>query len=187
MVSLMGRKLPMPTPVAFSSATDVEPAGDRVYIGVSDTYEIGVYSPAGRLERLIRRRYEPRLVAEADIEATRARMREAMASTNQNNPIAKQMAESYANMEAADTMPAYGRFLVAGENLWVADYPGPNDSTAHWNVFDATGRWLGTVAMPQKLVIDEIGSDYVLGRTTDDAEVEHVLLYDLIKPGQSKE
>ena len=188
MMNLMGRKLPMPTPVAFSSAMHVAAAADRVYIGVSDAYEIGVYSPAGRLERLIHRQYEPRLVTDADVEATRARMLEAMASANQNNPIAKQMAESYANMEAADTMPAYGRFLVDGDrNLWVADYPGPNDSSAHWNVFDATGRWLGTVTIPHELVIDEIGSDYVLGRTTDDAEVEHVLLYELIKPSQSKE
>ena len=188
MVNFMGRKLPMPTPVAFSSATHVAAAGDRLYIGVSDTYEIDVYSPAGRLERLIRRRYAPRLVTDADVEATRARMREAMASANQNNPIAKQMAESYANMEAADTMPAYSRFLVDDDrNLWVQDYAGPTDSVAHWNVFDPDGRWLGTVTMRTKLLISQIGSDYVLGRMTDDAEVEHVLVYTLIKPDQSKE
>jgi hypothetical protein len=181
MVDFMGRKLPMPTPVAFSSSMQLAAAGDRVYIGESDVYEIGVYSPEGRLTHLIRRPHEPRLVTKEDAEAIQARMREAF--ENQSNPLAKQMSEIYADMEVADTMPAYGRFLVDGDrNLWVTDYSGPKDSTAHWNVFDTNGRWLGAIDLPSKLLINEIGSDYVLARTVDDAEVERVVLYTLIKP-----
>jgi hypothetical protein len=38
------------------------------------------------------------------------------------------------------------------------------------------------VTLPRDLNVTDIGSDYVLGRVTDDAEVEHVVLYELIKP-----
>ncbi len=186
MMELMGRSLPMPTTVPFSSTTQLAAAGDRVYLGTSDTYEIGVYTATGTLQRLIRKPQDPRPVTEADADAIKVRVRETLA--NQSNPIAKQMAEAYANVEIPATMPAFSRLLVDGDrNLWVADYPGPNDSVAVWKVFDHEGRWLGSVTLPSKLIVSDIGTDYVLGRTVDDTEIEHVVVYDLIKPAVVKD
>lgn len=39
---------------------------------------------------------------------------------------------------------------------------------------------------PSRLVVREIGTDYILGHSTDDMEVEHVLLYGLIKPAAAR-
>lgn len=35
--------------------------------------------------------------------------------------------------------------------------------------------------MPDGFKVLDIGSDYVLGRITDDLDVEHILLYELLK------
>jgi hypothetical protein len=49
-------------------------------------------------------------------------------------------------------------------------------------VFDRHGVWLGQVTTRPGFSVQEVGTDYVLGNATDDAEVERVLLYALIKP-----
>ena len=50
------------------------------------------------------------------------------------------------------------------------------------SVFDRRGIWLGDVTLPAGLTVYEIGSYYVLGSWQDEIEVEHVRLYELVKP-----
>jgi hypothetical protein len=79
-------------------------------------------------------------------------------------------------------MPAYRRFRVgADEHLWIEDYRRPGDETPVWQVFDPQGRLLGPVALPVGFDALDFGADYVLGRTTDELDVERVLLYELVK------
>ena len=59
---------------------------------------------------------------------------------------------------------------------------GPSSQSTTWDVFDPTGRWLGPVRMPTGLRITDIGSDYVLGVWRDADDVEHVRMYELVKP-----
>ena len=51
-----------------------------------------------------------------------------------------------------------------------------------WKVFDDQLRLLGTVRMPGPFVVQQIGSDFVLGYTWDELDVEYIHLYRLIKP-----
>jgi sugar lactone lactonase YvrE len=67
-------------------------------------------------------------------------------------------------------------------NLWVADHPGAKTMPTPWAVFTTEGRLLGTVTMPEGFRVREIGSNYVLGQKADDTEIEHIVLYQLIKP-----
>jgi hypothetical protein len=49
-------------------------------------------------------------------------------------------------------------------------------------VFDASGRWLGEVAMPARFIPLEIGADYVLGRSRDTDNVTRAVMYRIVKP-----
>ncbi len=79
-----------------------------------------------------------------------------------------------------------GSLLITAQaiegNVWVAEYRPPGHEQPRWLVFDGEYRMLGTVEIPPGFVVHEIGSDYVLGRARDEFDVEHIRLYDLIKP-----
>jgi len=185
MIEFGGRTMPMPIMLPFSPAASVAAGGDRVYVGVSDTYEIGVYSLTGQLRSLIRKPHEPRALTEAEIEGHRARLTEVM--EGQANPLMTQFQDAYAKVPYPETMPAFGELLVdrAG-NLWAADVTALERDARRWNVFDRDGVWLGSVTTPPGLNVREIGADYVLGHATDDDEVERVFVYGLVKPATSR-
>jgi len=181
MIEFGGRTVPMPIMIPFSPTAHVATAAGQVYVGVSDSYEIGAYTPSGELTALIRRPYQPRPVTEVEIEDTRARLTEMI--EDQSNPFAAQIGEAYRNVTYPETMPAFGEMIVdrAGY-LWVADPVGIPDEPRIWSVFDRDGVWLGRVSTPPRFNVREIGMDYLLGHATDDLEVERVLLYALAKP-----
>jgi hypothetical protein len=185
MIEFGGRSMPMPIMLPFSPATSVAAGGDRVYVGVSDTYQIGVYSMTGQLTSLIRKPHEPRALTEAEIEEHRARLTRVM--EGQANPFLAQFQDAYAKVPYPETMPAFGELLVdrAG-NLWAADVTALEREARRWNVFDRDGVWLGSVTTPPGLNVREIGADYVLGHATDDDEVERVFVYSLVKPATSQ-
>ena len=185
MLDFGGRSIPMPLMMPFSPNTSVAAAGDHAYVGTSDTYEIGVYTPAGDLTRLIRRPHEPRAVTEAEVEEHRARLTEAI--EGQANPFMAQFRDAYAKVPYPETMPAFGELLTDREgNLWVAEVTASDDAARRWSVFDRDGVWLGEVVTPARLSVREIGADYVLGHATDEQEVERVLLYALLKPAAAR-
>jgi hypothetical protein len=176
-MEMMGRSIPMPVPVPFSPNTTVAAADTVIYIGTSDTYEIRVLSPDARLRRLIRYARAPRPVTDSD----KAAFHERIEDVRITGPVAAMMDQfrkAVAEVEFPETMPAYGRLMVDAEgNLWVAD-----ERSAVWSVFDPAGRLLGSLTLPDRFQVRDIGSDYVLGEMTDEAETERVLLYRLIKP-----
>ena len=48
-----------------------------------------------------------------------------------------------------------------------------------WDIFDATGRWTGTVELPARFRPTEVGPDYLLGVMTDDLDIQSVQLLHL--------
>ena len=182
-VEMLGRSFPMPLPVPFSPTTVVAAGPDAVYVGTTDTYEIRAFSPAGELQRLIRRDVPGRPVTKADQEEFTARLRDLPGGNAMMNPVMEQFRKAMSEAEYPETMPAYSNLLVdADGNLWVADHPGAKTMPTPWAVFTPEGRLLGTVTMPEGFQVREIGSDYVLGQKADDTEIEHIVLYQLIKP-----
>ena len=78
--------------------------------------------------------------------------------------------------------PAHGRLLTdAGGNVWVQDYLLPGETATRWTVLDTAGKWLGMVDMPPRFAPNEIGDDYVLGIWRDEADVQFVRMYRLLK------
>jgi len=82
-----------------------------------------------------------------------------------------------------ETMPAYrGIILDQVGNLWVEEYRRPGNTLRQWTLFSTEGVMLGTMTVPDRFVIQDVGDDYVLGKWTDELEIEHVQMYELIKP-----
>jgi hypothetical protein len=155
--------------------------GDRIVLGSNDGFELGVYTPDGALERLIRVRTEPRPVTDAMLEAN-AREKLASLETLRNQHLRPLMERSMKETPHAATLPFYRQFLGddAG-NLWVLKYEAPGERPGDWTIFDPEGRMLGDVTMPVSFRPLHIGADFVLGVWSDELDVERVQMYGLEK------
>ena len=88
----------------------------------------------------------------------------------------------YRAAPVAERMPALTSIIVDRlDHLWVEEYelPGEERPGSLWTVFDPEGRVLGFVETPDGLEIYEIGEDYILGRSLDELDVEHVQVWPL--------
>jgi len=152
--------------------------GDRIYIGSSDSPEIGVHSPGGSLTRSIRWARTARPVTEADFE----RAKQSVLNRAESDAERLRTEEMLAAMPRMNSMPAFEAFLIDRVgNFWVEDYQAPGAQVESWTVFDRAGRWLGTVPMPPRFRLLDIGEDQLLGRWWDDLDVEHIQLRRLLK------
>ena len=169
------------SPRPFGTVTSVAIANDRLYVATGDRYEIEVYTLEGDLTELIRKRYTPPRVTAADIQ----RFKEVMLDTL-SFPRRRQLVEPlFDQVQHRETMAAYGRMLVDGTgHLWVEEYLRPGDEQPLWTVFTPEGKMLGDVETPPDLQLVQVGRDFVLGVRKDTLGVEHVQLYNLIKPGR---
>ncbi|UCC73472.1 MAG: hypothetical protein JSV86_02610 [Gemmatimonadota bacterium] len=148
------------------------------YYGSPDSYEIARYDEGGRLRRLIRKAQPNLPVTAEDIELWKQEALEDAEDENQRIFWER----IYSDMPFPETMPAYQQVVVDAEaNLWVEEYRRPGDEQPRWTVFDSSGVMLGVVETPERFQVYQIGSDFVLGRWTDEFEVEYVQLYKLKK------
>jgi len=163
----------------FARSASFAVSRDALYAGSQDTYEIAVYSVEGDLIASIRRDFASLPVTAVDIEAYRAGE-----LADVSDPVERaERLRQLDNLPYPETMPAYGTIEVDAEgNIWVADYRRPGDQTPQWTVFNPEHRMLGTVQTPPGFRIHQIGSSFILGRWRDALDVEHVQLYELIKP-----
>lgn len=154
------------------------PAGDAVYVGTGEAYEIRKLTPSGATSMLIRKRHVPRPLTEADRERERkARMRRVEGHAPRGVAIQR---ERLAQAVWPETWPAYQDLLTdpAG-NLWVADDQGRDewDDGARWSVFAPDGQWIASVTGPGRFRATEIGDGWVLGVHTARGGTETVRLY----------
>ncbi len=154
--------------------------GDRIYIGSGDSYEIGVYALDGTLKQLVRKRHNSVNVTAEDIE--RSEQEQLESATDENwKRVTRRFLEK---MEYPKTMPPYYNILVdVSGNLWVSEYGKAGDEQPRWTVFRADGQMLGSITTPKGLRLMEVGADFILGGWTDDADIEHVGVFPLVKPG----
>ena len=163
----------------FGRAGAFATAGDHFYYGTTNTYEIRMYTPQGKLARIVRAARPNAPLTRSMIDAyTSARL------AHTPDPEARRNLERVmSEIPLSNTVPAFSDLLVdAAGNLWVSAFH-LRDETAHsWTVFDRDGHLLGDLEVPPRFTIYDIGQDYVLGRTRDESDVEHVVLYRLVKP-----
>jgi hypothetical protein len=176
----VGRQRPFVSMTPFARTTHHTIAGERVYVGDSETYEIEVYTLEGELERLIRRRVAPRRPTQENRERAAARYRGFM----EQMPAERrpEMERWLAAVPYEETLPAfYGVWADRVGNVWVresASLTEPDD----WAVFTRDGSLTADITLPARFVPFDAGRDYVLGVWRDELEVEYVRMYDLRRP-----
>jgi len=154
-------------------------APNGFYFGTGDSYSIGLYARDGALTRIVRCAQGNRPVTSA----VAARYKEEALASITNPNVRRVQERAWAEMPFPKTMPAYGGFLVDDEgNVWVRDYRAPGDPPPSWQVFDANGLWLGSVASIPGFSPTHIGPDFALGVWVDELGVEQVRRYSLLKP-----
>ena len=185
--SFMSTAGPFPTfgYLPFGRTLSEAPWGNLVVIASNDLYEIRVYDRSdGSLARIVRRDYANRAPTRAEVDEA---IDDALARTNLSGQQLEWTREGYTAMPLVESLPAFRTLLTdALDHLWVreATLPGMERPAPLWTVFDTEGRALGFVETPGDLTILEIGSDYLLGQTTDDLGVETVQVWPLDRSGR---
>ena len=176
----------------FPRQTDIVVQNDRFYVAENHAYHIWKYRLDGRLEMIVRRNVQPVPVREEHVRTLLT-----IALERESDPEARLVKERALREALPQTLPALGprstewgppvtsaiRIDAIG-NLWVLEYRVPgSDRLPRWCVFDSGGILLGEVEYPVGFVPLDIGPDYVLGVWRDADDVEHVRMYELVKPG----
>jgi len=94
--------------------------------------------------------------------------------------------EAYGEMPVGETVAAFDRLRVSADGeLWARTFPLPGEESHVWSVFSPEGAWLGEVETPASLEVYEVGAGFLLGKQLDELEVEHVVLYEIVRPVES--
>lgn len=166
--------VPWHTDPVASLEVSVVAAGTRLYYGGAQTSEIRVYGMTGRLEAIVRSADEPERITDEEVEARLARS----IPRNVGDAERAMRMERMRRLPHADTWPAYGRVHVdRSGRIWVADYRRSRDLPQGWSAFDASGRLLGRLVIPEQWLVIGFGSNDVLVRQFDEDRASHLLVY----------
>lgn len=166
------------TGVPFGRVPVVSVTDDGFHFGPADEYEIRTYDAGGALARIVRLPESRRAVTEEDL----ARFRADRLERAEREGTRPSMERLLSQLPYPDRLPPYEAFLADGAgHLWVADYRTDPEADRSWRVFSPEGGLLGTVTLPGRLEPLQIGEDFLLGRWTDELEIESVRIYPLIK------
>ncbi len=151
--------------------------GGTALISPSDRYELASFDMTGDLVRSVRLAHQLETVTDADLQAyVESRV---VAAEEERHAQIRQL---YEDVPLVETFPAFGEIHVdALDHLWVRDYRPPPKDPGSWTVFDPDGRVLGRIDTPPGLDVMEIGEDYILGRSTDELDVEYVQVWGLAR------
>jgi len=88
----------------------------------------------------------------------------------------------------AETRAAFSELKVDAEgNIWLRT--GRNlyhyAPSTEWTVFSAEGVFLGTISLPERFTVLEIGSEEILGVWKDEMDVEFIRAYSIEKRGST--
>ncbi len=145
----------------------------------SELFEVLRFHLGTDATSVIRVLAEPHPMTSQDIADYKA---ERMARAPENPTGSQAWRRWLADVPYPSAFPTYrGLTVDADSNTWAELYNHPTDPAPKWMVLDASGRWLGTVVMPERFTPHDIGEDYVLGVWRDMDDVEHVRMYELLK------
>ena len=171
----------IPSTFPISRATYFQFLPDGYYVADNDTYEVQKYAPDGKLQQIVRRLTAPVQVEPQHMQILRERALAGVTDDDQR----RRTEQFYRDIPVPETFPAYGGIVLSVEGyLWVREYDLPGAEANSWSVYDAGGTLRGTLALRSDLEPFDIGPHYVLGLWRDADDVEHVRMYELVKPGQ---
>lgn len=175
----------------FFEAEPVWDAADdgRLTSAVNSGYRVEIRRPDGTLERVVTRPFQPRPVEESDQSVMRDGIRQLMLDQGAP-PQAVEMIMGQATF--ADHYPAFAQVLAGpAGTLWVQRLVTPqemaetgafdlqNFGSDEWDVFDAEGRYLGVMTMPERFTPLRVAGDALWGVQRDELDVPSVVRYRL--------
>lgn len=170
-----------------------EPAWDltddrQLLFGVNDEYRISVYSLDGELKRIITKQHESRPVTDRDIQVIRDYFE---ARWIRDGVPAERYARLHRRWQYGEFFPAF-MALASGPagTTWAQHALPPSEmsetevfslnfheewASRDWDVFDAEGRFLGVVTLPQLFTAKLFRGDKIYGVWRDELEVQYVV------------
>lgn len=184
-----GRSFQMSGGEARLRILEAEPVWDvghdgRLAFGLNSEYRIEERDASGRTERVVTRPFTPRPVTESDRESILDALRGLMEEQGLPSGIVDQMVSG---QEFAESYPAFTSLLVGPEGtLWVQRIRTADEldalgfdmqdlGSSEWEVFDADGRYLGVVTVPERVQPMLVRGDAIYGVARDDFEVQTVV------------
>lgn len=158
----------------FSPEPRVAAAGDRIYLIRRGEPEVEIWSS------------DAKLIGTRRWKAERGKVRDIWARWRQQflDGITRQRDKLFYTDFLSDKLPL-PEFVPVAEalhadplgRLWVVRTKLPWETQRRADVLDANGRLAGTVTLPPRFTVLDVGRDYLLGRTLDEDDVERVELY----------
>ncbi len=157
----------------------------RLYTGINSEYSLNTYSPDGQLMRIVRMPFERRAISDSD-QADLRRIIEELWREQGMQPEALQVMSQA--LQFADFYPAYANILGGPDHtLWVQAIQTPDEireaggtfniqdmGSATWQVFDDSGRLLGTLTMPPRFTPLAFIHGDLYGVMRDELDVQYV-------------
>jgi hypothetical protein len=178
-----------PRMVVYGPALEVALLARSYCVGYSAKYSLRCYDPSGRPQVEVTRTVpQGRRINDAD----RQLYYEGIDAANPGPRGADYRKEVREMTVFAERLPAFGRIVgSANDEIWVGPLnlqdetlgilnPSPPGPTT-WSVFSLAGVWLSDVALPARFRLMDAGVDYVAGVRRDIDDVEHLVVYDLIR------
>jgi hypothetical protein len=142
-------------------------------------WEIEVFSAEGRKLQVIRRDSGRRAPTAAESRWADSAIRSPGSRLYTQDPVERDKLLS--ELLVPDSLPGQqGILLTAGGEIvsrqwtyWEMGAP------SLFDVFETDGRWLGTLSLPPKFRLVEVGEDYLLGVQFDQDDVPSVVVYGL--------
>lgn len=178
------------TEIFFGRRSHLSVHGGTIWVGRAqgNGYTVEAHAADGRLVRRVENRtYRPLAVEErhvdAEIESRLAQMDRTLERMPAMDAYVKKQKQTLEKIPVPEYFPPYQDLRTSTDgHVWVQAYAPPGAEPTRWSVFDAEGRFLGDVELPEDLRVLDIGPDYVLGARLDDFEVEHVQLHRIVRP-----
>lgn len=169
-----------------------------IYTAMNDQYRILVTTPDGTLTRIIRREVERKPVEESDQTAI---LRAIRAQYEQFGVPPQAIEQLIQGIGFADFYPAFGQMFVGPRgNLWVQRIRSARDMAAgseeevefdpqaigspEWEIFDAEGRYMGVVTLPERFAPGAVEGDALYGVWRDEFDVQYIMRVQVNVPAE---
>ncbi len=166
-------------PPHFPRLTLLAAAGGRLFLGTGARDEVLELDPSGTRRRILRRAGRSLAIDDRDRAAARAFRQRLLGG----NPLAAGLgAELDRALPMPERMPPYADLIADPDGrLWVGDYPDPGEAPSVWTVYGSDGGLLGTVTLPIRFHLLDVGGGRILGNVPGGAS-STVRVYDLVTP-----
>ena len=161
----------------FEGLAGARALDDGIALTLGDAYEVRILDSGGGLTRLVRWVGRERTVTQAHVAAAREEAARS-ASTDEQRQQALRFFDATPVAERFGT--AAGLRAAPGGGFWVEEWRHPGDPAGQrWLAFDAEGRLLGRVALPDGAQLTRVGRAHLIVIERDELDIEYVSLYPL--------